>query len=253
MADWKKDESGNVVLENGNPVWVDDAGEYPVVGKGIREKNDKIASLSRDNAELKAKNAEYAKVTALFEGVEDLPAFLDEARKNAETVAGLGDKDKDVEEAIRRRTDEAVKSAQSKYEAMLAKEKERAETALMEATTLKNTIREGVKKDAFMRSSFVREKCAWEAELMYANFGNKFIVTDDNEVLPCGADGSPVYGVDFEQGIEQAVGSFPYKATVLKSAPGGSGTRPGSGPAGEDRSKMSSTERIAAGLKAKGA
>lgn len=104
---WKKGDNGNLVCDdNGNPVWVNEAGEekpcdYAALTKRLSEVN--IESMKR-----KEKNRALEAKYAIFDGIEDLAAWKEEALKALEALKNAPEKDKELEAQITARIENAT-------------------------------------------------------------------------------------------------------------------------------------------------
>lgn len=216
----KLDENGNVVVQDGKPVYVYDDGKevaYDVPAA--------VAKISALNAEAKqhreAKELAESKLKA-FDGIENAEL----ARKALETVKNLDDKKLiDAGEAEKVKA-EVVKQ----YELKLA-EKD-AEVAKAQ-TALHNEVIGG----AFARSSFILEKMSIPSDMVQAYFGKHFtyengkVVAKDSLGNQIFSRKSPGEMADFDEAIEQIVSTYPQKDHILKAS-GNSGS--GSGGVGGD-------------------
>lgn len=112
---WKMDENKVLVLDDkGNPQWETDTGELKSV-----DYNAMAKSLKDANAESKKRKEELKSLQeklAIFEGIEDLSAWKDEALKAIEAVKNTPDKDKELEAQIAER----IKSATNTLNAQIA-------------------------------------------------------------------------------------------------------------------------------------
>lgn len=102
---WKKDESGNLALDNGNPIWTADGGQeravdYEAMSRGLSEAN-------REAQERRLKLDALEKRYALFKDMEDPAAFKREADKAIEFRKNASDKEKDAEAQYQARLEAA--------------------------------------------------------------------------------------------------------------------------------------------------
>ena len=218
----KLDENGNVVVQDGKPVYVYDDGKE--VAYDVPAAVAKIGSL---NAEAKqhreAKEAAEAKLKA-FDGIENAEA----AKKALETVKNLDDKKLiDAGEAEKVKA-EVVKQ----YELKLA-EKD------AEITKAQNALHSEVIGGAFARSQFILDKMAIPADMVQAYFGKHFTY-ENGKVIAKDALGNQIFSrkvpgeaADFDEAIEQIVSNYPQKEYILKaSGNSGSGSGGSSGEGG---------------------
>ena len=214
----KTDESGNVVLNDGKPVYVKPDGSEVAI-----DMNQTNATISRLNAEAKshreAKEAAESKLKS-FESIDP-----DKAREAMETLSKL-----DQKKLIDAGQIDVVKSEISKsYEEKLAAErKQREEIAERYNSTLRS--------NAFNRSKFVTDKIGVPVDMIEAVFGKNFKVEDDGSIRGY-MNGQPIYSPDrpgevasFDEALSVLVGAYPNRDAILKgSGASGSGSRPGDG------------------------
>lgn len=220
---------------NGNPVFVLDGGEEKSVDYAAM--SSALAKASREAAERKDRIRNLEAVTKQFEGIEDIPAFLAKARKDAETVAALDDKQKSLEENTRARIEAAVAPLNTKI-----KELEALNTATK--TQLNAALIDG----QFGSSKYVSEELV-NAAMAKELFAKNFSVNDEGKIVATGSDGRVVYDQDgpagFESALRQLVAASPYKDFVLKgNRANGSGANPGgnSGGNGQGHKQMTRAE-----------
>lgn len=212
----KLDEHGNVVLQDGKPVYVKDDGTevaFDVIGT--------VATISRLNAEARTHR------TAKEEAETKLQAFVDlDPAKAREALEKL--KDIDLKKLVDSgKLDEVRNEMKKAYEPKLTAAEERAKKA--EART--NSLLLG---DAFSRSKFIPAKMANSPVTVQAIFGGRYIVEND-QVVPLDDKGNKLHSLSnpgelatFDEALEIMVNNHPDKASLLKSD-----MKPGSGaPAG---------------------
>jgi hypothetical protein len=217
----KIDEKGNVVVQDGKPVYVKDDGTeiaFDVMGT--------TQTISRLNAEAKGhrERAEAAEgKLKTFEGIEDPEA----ARKALGTVANL-----DAKKLIDAGEAEKVRAEITKaFEAKLA-------DASAQAETLKSQLYGQMVGGAFSRSKFVADKLAIPADLVEARFGKHFAVKD-GKVIATDANGNTIYSpanpgepADFDEALTHLVNAYPQKDQILKGSGAGGGGAGGGGSGG---------------------
>lgn len=217
----KLDESGNVVVQDGKPVYVYDDGKE--VAYDVPAAVSKITSL---NAEAKqhreAKEAAENKLKA-FEGIEN----AEEARKALETVKNLDDKKLIDAGEVEQVKAEIVKQ----YEVKLS-EKD------AEITKAQSALHQEVIGGSFARSTFIAEKLSIPVDMVQAYFGKHFsyengkVVAKDalgNQIFSRKSPGEPA---DFDEAIEQIVSAYPQKDHILKGGNSGGGSGSGTGDGG---------------------
>ena len=218
----KLDANGNVVTQDGKPVYVKDDGSevaFDVAGT--------TATISRLNAEAKAhREAKEAaeKLLKGFEGIADPAAAL----KALETVASL-----DQKKLIDAGEVEKVKAEISKaFQAQL-------DQATGKAQALEQQLYAEKVGGAFARSKFVAEKLAIPPDMVEARFGKNFAI-EDGKIVAKDQNGNKLYSASNpgelaspDEALEMLVSAYPHKDSILKgSGASGSGSgesRPGGG------------------------
>ena len=221
----KLDENGNVVVDNGKPVYVDDSGKE--IAYDVPAMASKITSL---NSEAKThREAKEAAEAALkqFEGIEDAAA----ARKAMETVKNLDDKKLVDAGEVERVKAEAIKAIKDQYKPV---EEER------------DSLRESLRKEkiggSFNRSKYVQEKLGIPADLVEARFGSNFKMEGD-KVVGYDQSGNQLYSpanpgelASFDEAMQILVENYPYKDSILKGS-----AASGGGMGGQNNSHGSNT------------
>ena len=207
-GNWKVDENGNGVWENGAPVWVTETGEektVPDYGATLKH----ISSLNKESAERKAKIRELEAVQKHFEGIEDIPAFIERARQNEEAVASFDDAKKASEQNIQARINAAVAPKDKKIaelEAVASKFKKNWDDARIAAE--------------FGLSKFVKEETV-NADMVKQLFAPCFSVDEDGRIVARDKNGTEVVAYDsegnvtFDAVISKLVKDSPFKDTLL--------------------------------------
>ncbi len=213
----KLDDNGNVVVQDGKPVYVYDDGKE--VAYDVPAAVAKISSL---NAEAKqhreAKEAAEAKLKA-FDGIESAEA----AKKALEVIKNLDDKKLiDAGEA------EKVKAEVVKQYEIKLSEKD------AEIAKAQNALHNEVIGGAFARSQFISDKMSIPVDMVQAYFGKHFTY-DNGKVVAKDALGNQIFSrkapgetADFDEAIEQIVENYPQKDHILKAS-GNSGSGSGAG------------------------
>lgn len=223
----KLDANGNVVLQDGKPVYVTDDGKEVAFDAAAT-----VGTISRLNAEAKShrERAEAAegKLKA-FDGITDPAA----AAKALNTLKNLDDKKLVDAGEVEKVKAEAIKALEEKY-APTVKRVSELEQALY-------TEKVG---GAFTRSKFIADKFAIPADLVQARFGTHFKV-EDGKMVAVDAAGNRIYSrarpgelADFDEALEVLVDQYPYKANILKGT-GQSGG--GASPQGQSGGKRTLT------------
>ncbi|WP_039661854.1 MULTISPECIES: DUF6651 domain-containing protein [Pantoea] len=211
----KLDENGQVVVNDGKPVYVQDDGkEFAFDAPGT------LQAISRLNGEAKShrERAESAEMLLkTFEGIDDPAAAL----TALETVKNLEDKTLvDAGEVEKVRT-EAVRALEEKY-APIVKERD----DLSQKLTAEKI------GGSFARSKFIAEKMSIPADLVEARFGSNFQVVGD-AVTAFDREGNKIFSAvkpgesaGFDEALSILVEHYPYKDQILKgtgASGGGSG------------------------------
>ena len=217
---WKI-ENGQVVLQDGNPVWVyQDGKEAPA---DFESALAKIGVLNTESASRRRKIDELETKLRVLDGVEKPEEYLSEARKALETVKNLKDKQLiDAGEAEKVKS-EAVKAMQMKLDEA-AKKQTDAEQALH---------REMI-GGRFARSKFIGEKLAIPPDLAESAFGRNFRI-ENGAVVALDASGNQIFSrqkpgelADFDEALGFLVDAYPHRDQILKASGGAGGGSHGS-------------------------
>lgn len=235
---WKFDEQGNIVLQDGNPVWQGDDGAE--VAFDAKANIIAAATAKREAAEARTKVKEAEQKLAAYSGIED-PAKALEALRFAGSMDGKKVMDDD---AIKKLIESSVKPWQEKFEA-----------ANNEASEIKQALYTEKVSKQFASSKFINEKTLLTPDFAEAYFGKHFKL-DNGKVIAHDASGNPIYSTtkagevaDFEEAISVLISSYPDKDKLLRASGGnGSGSMQSNGTGRQDTSKMSSVDKIKAGL-----
>lgn len=225
----KLDDKGNVVVQDGKPVYVTDD------GKDIAfDAPGTVATISRLNGEAKThrERAEKAEgdlktFTAKFEGITDPEA----AKKALSTIKNLDDKKLVDAGEVEKVKAEAIKAVRAEFEPVVK-----------ERDTLQGQLNSHLIGGAFSRSKFIADKFAAPGpagvEIAQAMFGSRLKV-EDGKVVGYDASGNKLYSrarpgelADADEAIELLVDAHPHKAHFLKGA-GGSGAGAGGNGGGQ--------------------
>lgn len=235
----KLDDNGHVVVVDGKPVYVDDAGkDYPM---DVPQMYGKIITLTSEAKSLRTTNQE---LTDKVGSIGDLD--VEEAKKALGIVKALDEK----------KLVDAGKIEEIKAAAVKAHEEQSAAAAKAHATELKKVTDElGTLKSQyhsekinslFAGSKFIKEKIAVPADLFQAKFGQS-IKVEDGQVVAYKPDGNKVYSkvkpgeiADFEEAIEILVDDYADKDNILKgSGHSGGGSDQNNGGGGKTTDKNS--------------
>lgn len=236
----KLDDKGNVVVQDGKPVYVKDDGTevaFDVVGT--------TNTITRLNAEAKGhrERAEAAEGKLKgFEGIEDPAAAI----KALTTVANL-----DAKKLI-----DAGEAEKVKAEITKAFEKQLADAKTAHDTLQAQLYQEKV-GGSFARSKFIADKMAIPADLVEARFGKHFVV-DSGRIVATDSNGQKLYSAanpgelaGFDEALEMLVSQYPQKDHILKGSGASGGGSQGGGNGGGGQQQKGSfggnrDERVAA-------
>lgn len=219
----KLDANGNVVLQDGKPVYVkDDGTEIQFDAAQAFGKINQLTGEAKSNRE-RAEAAE-GKIAA-FKDITD-PAAALAAMK---TVANLKDKQLVDAGEVDKVKAEAIAAVEAKYKPIVD-----------ENSTLKSQLDGELIGGSFARSKLIAEKFAIPADLVQARFGGNFKRVD-GKVVAYDPAGNQIYSqkkpgdlADFDEALEILVGQYPHRDSILKgSGASGSGASGGGGAGGK--------------------
>lgn len=240
----KLDDAGNVVVQDGRPVYVHEDGKEIAFDAPAT-----VATISRLNSEARghreAKEAAEARLKA-FEGIEDGEA----ARKALETVRNIKDgelvaagKVEEIRAAAKKAAEEQVAATNKAHAEELTKLRGDHEALLSQYHGEKIG-------GAFSGSGFVKDKTLLPAPAAQKVFGDQFKV-EDGKLVAYDTQGNKVFSrsrpgeiADFEEAIELIVEAYPHRDHILKGNVNGGGGSRGGGVGGADLSKLSPVERM---------
>ncbi|MFZ3192810.1 MAG: DUF6651 domain-containing protein [Moraxellaceae bacterium] len=214
----KLDANGNVVLQDGKPVYVHDDGTevaFDVVGT--------TATIKRLNAESKthreAKEAAESSLAA-FAGIDDPVA----AKKALETIKNFDEKKLVDAGEVERIKTEAIKAVEDKYKPVID-----------ERDRLAGDLRKEKIGGSFARSKFVSENLVIPPDFVEARFGSHFEL-EDGKVVAKFPNGEKIYSrarpgelADFDEALGELVGQYSQKDQILKGTAGSGGGASGGG------------------------
>lgn len=255
----KLDDKGNVVVQDGKPVYVHDDGKEVAFDAPAT-----VATIGRLNGEAKshreAKEAAEARLKG-FEGIEDAEA----ARSALETIKNLGAGELKTAAQVQEIKDAAARAAQEQVAAAAKASSTQIQdlTAQLEKRT--GELNSHLVGSGFMNSKLLNDdkhplRLAIPSEMARAYFGNNFKVEDGKMVGYDGA-GNKIYSAtrpgelaDFDEALDHMVRACPFKDQILKgSGASGGGAQPGKPGSGGGKQisrqqfeGMSATDRSAA-------
>jgi len=247
----KTDENGNVVVQDGQPVYIHpDGKEAPFDAAAAVSK---ISALNREaQTHREAKEAAEAKAKA-FEGIEDPEA----AAKALETVKNLKDGDLVTAGKVEEIKTAAKRAAEEQVAAAAKASAEREKQLQGDLQKLQGQLHNELIGGNFGRSKLISDKFAIPADLVQARFGQAFKV-EEGKVVAYDQAGNKIFSrsragevADFDEALETLVDQYPYKDQILKgTGASGSGAGPSGNPGGGGAKKGnfggSKDDRIAA-------
>lgn len=226
----KLDANGNVVVQDGKPVYVhDDGKEVPFDAHAAVQKIQTLNGEAKTHRE--AKEAAERKLTA-FAGIEDAAGALKaiELMKNVDEgkLVAAG-KVEEIKTAAKREAEERVAAAARAHADELARVKTDNEKLTGELYAEK--IGGG-----FTRSKLIADRFAIPGDLVQARFGSAFKV-EDGQIVAYDNAGNKIFSrtrpgelADFDEALETLVDQYPYKDQILKgSGASGGGAQQGGG------------------------
>lgn len=239
----KLDDKGNVVVQDGKPVYVSEDGKEVAFDAPAT-----VATISRLNGEAKshrerAEAAESALKPFKDSGITDVAA----AKKALETVKNLDDKKLVDAGEVDKVKQEAIKAVRAEYEPVV-----------LERDTLKESLFAEKIGGSFARSKFITDKIAVPADMIQATFGKAFKI-EDGKIVAYGQNGEKVFSrarpgelADFDEALESLVDQYPHKTHILKGSGANGGGAGPSKPGGQnqDLSNLPPAERITQARKA---
>jgi len=208
----KLDENGNVVLQDGKPVYVhDDGTEVPF------DAPQTVATISRLNGELKTTREGKEKAeTALkaFDGIDDPAA----AKKALATVKNYDDKELVDAGEVEKVKAEAIKAVEEKYAPIV-----------QQRDDLQNQLHGELIGGGFARSQMIKDKISVPADMIQAQFGRNFKV-ENGKVVAYDNNGQQIFSrarpgelADFDEALNLLVDGYQFKDQILKGGQGNGG------------------------------
>jgi len=230
----KLDENGNVVLQNGMPVWVDGDGkeiayDVPKLVNDLRTANGESAGRRKELESLTAK-------MAAFEGLDP-----EKAKAALETVANLDAGSLVTAGKVEELKAQIAKSWESKLVDVEKTLKENLSQAEAKLADKNANIRKLLIRGVFDQSKFLSEKTLLPPDLAFDSFGKHFDVeeTESGFKVVAKVNGEPIFSrvnpgnhATPEEALETIIESYQFKDRILRAPDGGSGTHPGAGVGG---------------------
>lgn len=217
---WKFDDAGNIIVKDGNPVYINTNGDEQTVSV------DTIANLNREARDNRLAKEEALDKLKVFEGIDPVKAreALDAFNKidsNKLIEAGKVDELKaQITSQFQTQIDEKTKALtelQSKYENMII-------------------------NNVFANSDFIRNNVAVPRDMFEAKFRENFKV-ENGQVVVYGNDGNRLYSKEHageyatpEEGLRILTENHPQHESILRANAGnGTGSSGAGGSTGSSR------------------
>lgn len=240
---WKKDDKGAYVEdEKGNPIFKLESGEERSVDYLAMSKA--LTDASRESATRKEQIRNLETAAKLWGDIQDIPGFISQAKKDAEAVKSMSDKEKDAEEAARARVLAATGPLEKKI-------------ADLEADKAKiiGQFHTSMICGQFGTSKYVADELV-SAAIAQELFAKNFSVDENGSIVGKDSAGNVIYDesgpAGFDVALRKIVSASPHRAFIVKgSDKSGSGATPTGQNNGRQNNleNMSSVEKIAAGLR----
>lgn len=223
--DLKFDDNGNVVVQDGKPVYVDEDGKDVPFDANYSQKT--ISKLNREAQEHRER-AETAEKSLKAFGEMDPK----EAKKALDTVSKLDQKELMDAGEVDQVKEDIAKSYQGKIDEL---------NQTVEG--LNSTLHQEKIGGAFARSKYIADNLALPADMIQAKFGGQFSL-DNGQLVAHDGYGNAIYSrerpgeyADFDEAMEKIVEEYPNKDEIKRAkSPGGMGSsgQGGSAPAKGD-------------------
>jgi hypothetical protein len=201
MNKWKTDANGVLELKDGNPIFVNSAGQEQIVGGDTISRLNGEAKTNRERAE-KAEGD-----LKVFAGLDPVKA------KEALELVGKLDQKKLIDAG---EVDRVRKEIQDQYSAQIA-EKDKG------MSDLQAKLDNSYISDVFKSSKFLNESLAVPKDFVEAAYRNNFKV-EEGKVVSYGKDGNKIYSktrlgelADTEEALQILIESHAAKETILKA------------------------------------
>jgi hypothetical protein len=234
----KVDENGSAVLQEGQPVYVQEDGqEIPVDVPSLFSKITELNGEAKNHRLKKEEiEAEHKKIRDLLGDVDEPEKWISEAKQAVETVKNFQDKDlKDAGEVekIKKSIEESWAEKLAGKERSLKEEIDAREQIINKQ---KSQLRDQMIRSSFSASEFLREKTNLLPEVAYDHLGNHFQIeetkTGQLRVIARDRDGETIYSksnpgepAEPEEAIEILISKHPGKDRLLVNTAEGGGSR----------------------------
>lgn len=208
--------------------------------------DEQVSGLKAKNSELLGKVKEAQEKTKQYDGVDfEKIKNLQAQMESNEEMRLLADGK--VEEVVSRRVELRDKEWENRYGALDGKVKEYETILRQKEERLTELVIDGQIREAFVQLGY--EATALDDMIRLGR--HVFIMDENGTAVPRDSHGNIIYGKDAKTPItsSQWLESLAEKKPWLRGASKGAGTQPNRGSSKVDTSKMTSTQRIAEGLK----
>lgn len=233
----KLGEDGNAVLDKGYPVYVNHKNEEITVDINALYKT--VGELKEESKKHRLKAKDYKASLTVFEGIEDLAKFKEDAESAIRKVADFADKDLVAADKVAELKSEWERSAESTKQKLVDSITEKEDLLNKKS----NTIRQLLVSNAFAVSPFFtgkKPKTILPPDVAEARFGNHFKIEEDKngnpQIVAYTVAGMPISSIKnpgenatFEEAISEIIEQYPGKDRILPAGNSGSGASGGSG------------------------
>lgn len=237
----KLDDKGNVVVQDGKPVYIKD--DNTEVAFDVVQAMQSNASLRRENQTHREARESAEGKLKVFEGVDP-----EAARKALETVSKL-----DAKQLVDSKGIEALRTQMTEQHAAALKAvEEKYAPVIQERDTFRDQLHAEKVGNAFATSKFVTDKLAVPVDMVQAVFGNSFKVEDGKVVAYNGKDKilspSKMFAepASFDEALAILVDGYASKNAILKGSGmnGGGSNGSGSGNGGKARYTRAEVDKM---------
>ncbi len=234
---WKKNDSDQVVVENGNPIFVHPGGrEEQFNGDSTLIR---IGELKNEAKGYRQKHSELKKqVQPLLDAdVDDIGDYLTKASEAINLVESYKSKGTPGAEEI----EKIKQNVATSFEVRISdKEKLHKQEIDSRDATIKerdDSIKSQIVRGIFNASDFIRDKTYMLPEHAYDSFGHRFIIEEKDSLKKAyglDANGEKIFSLtgsgyaEPEEAVEIMVKAHAKRDQLLRSGPGGSGAKGGS-------------------------
>ena len=211
---WKKDDDGNLVLVDGNPVYVDGQGQEMTV------QSNTISNLNGESQN--HREAKEAAETRLkeFDGIDPV-----KAREALKTISNLDAGTLKTAEEVEKLRQEITREVSDTFNEQISSSSSTNEKLKSENDSLRLDA-------AFSASDFIKDRVATPPDMFRKTFGDNF-KTEDGKIIAYDSSGNKIYSkknmgqlAGFDEAVEIMVGNYAYKDQILKDvSQSGSGNK----------------------------